>query len=148
VKSRLVHILLGAALAVAQPAWAGPKKRGAQAADAGFAPARGTRVMAPWGRYGKRYPGTVVNQYGKFVEVKYDDGYSGWCMGDLTSPVIAPLPEPKEVNPFTAGQRVMAKWSLKGFLRAVVIDTYGVLTLVEFESDDRAWVRTPEVKAR
>jgi hypothetical protein len=104
--------------------------------------------MAPWGRYGKRYPGQVINRYGKFVEVKYDDGYVGWCMGDLTMPPVEPLPRPNDPNPFTNGQKVRARWSLKGQLRAVVVDTYGQLTLVHFESDDRAWVRASEVKLR
>jgi hypothetical protein len=108
----------------------------------------GPRVMAPWGRMGKRFPGIVVARYGRFVEVKFDDGYSGWCAGDLTNPPIEPLPQPKDPNPWKAGDKVQARWSLKGFLRAVVIDTYGSLTLVQFESDDRAWIRAAEVKAR
>ncbi len=119
-----------------------PKKPAAEPA------AMGPRVMAPWGRQGKRYPGVVVARYGRFVEVKFDDGYSGWCAGDLTSPPVDSLPEPRDSNPFTIGQKVMARWSLKGMLRAVVIDTYGNLTLVQFDGDERAWVSARDVKVR
>src|ERR1043165_6234222 len=77
-------------LSAADGAWAkstkASKSSKSKSSDAGFAPARGLRLMAPWGRMGKRYPGQVTDQYGKFVEVKFDDGYSGWCPGDLTNP--------------------------------------------------------------
>jgi hypothetical protein len=141
-------LFLGMLLLAIGPAEGGKKSRSNATVDAGFAPAKGKRVRAPWGRYGKRYPGEVVNQYGKFVEVKFDDGYVGWCAGDMTDPPIEPLPTPSDKNPWTTGQRVMAKWSLKGWLEAAVVDTYGDLTLVNFESEDRAWVRSNEVRNR
>lgn len=114
-------------------------------ADAGTP---GPRVMAPWGRMAKRYPGIVINRYGKYVEVRFDDGYTGWCAGDLTTPPLEPLPQPADKNPWSPGQRVKARWSLKGYLPAVVVDTYGMLTLVNFESDDRAWIPAGEIKPR
>ena len=139
---RCARLLAVVVLAAGMAAFAKPRA----APDSGT-PA-GKRVMAPWGRFGKRYPGQVIGRYGKFVEVHFDDGYSGWCAGDLVTPPFEPLPKPDDQNPFKEGQKVMAKWSLKGKLRAVVVDTYGDLTLVNFESDDRAWLRSADVRAR
>lgn len=116
------------------------------ARDAGVP--KGQRVMAPWGRHGKRFAGKVAAQYGKFALVLFDDGYEGWCEVDLLNPPGLAAPAPRDPNPFTPGQKVTARWSKKGALPAVVVDTYGKLTLVHFESEDRAWIMVGEISPR
>lgn len=138
------RFLLVLCLAVAASPAGEARPRPKAAADAGTP----QRVVAPWGRMAKRYPGVVINRYGKYVEVRFDDGYTGWCAGDLVTPPVEPLPRPDDKNPWTEGQRVKARWSLKGYLPAVVVDTYGMLTLVNFESDDRAWIPASEIRPR
>lgn len=125
----------------AAAAVAGPKKASKPSPDAGTP---GARVIAPFGKGTSRNAGTVMETYGRYVFVRFDDRNTTWIDVDMVNPPQKEAPRPTDKNKHEIGAKVHARFSSWAKYPGTVIDTYGKLALILFDDNARAWVLDTE----